>query len=314
MTRVGTPKLLITIVLLSIALSHRAVAEDESNANARRRYELGRQSFDAGRFAEAALEFEAAYRAVPHGVALIMAADAWERAGQLAQAADAWSGVPNASGVTPEQRAHALLRTNTLERLLGTVMITSAEPVDVHLEDSVARVTPARLHSAPGNRVVVALLYGRESKTSVRLALGKVVTLDLSPVIAARQRGADAKAATITPQPDARSANSWWTLRRSFGVGLVTAGTAGLALGAGFGFAATETKRKFDQRPSAELQQTGISQVRWANVGFIGGGALSLAGAVCLIWPQSPRIASTAAQARLRLSSRELGITVDGHF
>jgi len=105
------------LLLLLLAVAPNAVATDESAATAARRYELGRAAFEGGRFAEAALEFEAAFEAVPHAVSLFMAADAWERAGRLEQAADVWSGVTSAPGVTPEQKLRAEERSRTLERL-----------------------------------------------------------------------------------------------------------------------------------------------------------------------------------------------------
>src|SRR5215471_7937691 len=55
-------------------------AEPDAAAEARRQYNFGRTAYDAGRFTEAALAWEAAVAIKPHAATLYSAALAWERA------------------------------------------------------------------------------------------------------------------------------------------------------------------------------------------------------------------------------------------
>jgi len=300
------------LLLLLLAVAPNAVATDESAATAARRYELGRAAFEGGRFAEAALEFEAAFEAVPHAVSLFMAADAWERAGRLEQAADVWSGVTSAPGVTPEQKLRAEERSRTLERLLGTVIITSSAPATVRLDEGAPRRTPARLHGAAGMRTLVAVVGDQEQRRTLRLQSGQIIEVELAPL-----RAPAAAPAEVTPATELAAApqhGAWWTTQRWVGVALIGTGVAAAGVGAGFGVAAMNTKDDFDKAPTLELREQGLNQVRWANVGLIGGGLLSLTGMGFLLW--APSVSTESGQARLRasVSTEALGVSVEGRF
>ncbi len=300
------------VLALQVGFVPSALAADDGPAQAARNYELGRQAFEAERFAEAALEFEAAFQALPHAVSLFMAADAWERAGRLEQAADAWSIVPSAPGVSAEQASQADQRRRTLERLLGTVVVTSSEAASVRLDDGVARPTPARLHATAGTRTLVVLSGGHEERRAIRLDSGQLLTL---PLDSPPQR-------SLPPPPPAKSdvdrgparQPSWWTTPRIVGAGLLGAGAAGLAVGTGFGLAARQTKQDFDQSPTAQLREQGLSQVRWTNVGLIGGGILLLGGASLLVWAPAPEASATGASLSTRASSGGVSVEVTGRF
>jgi len=74
------------------------------------------------------------------------------------------------------------------------------------------------------------------------------------------------------------------------------------------------TKDDFDKAPTLELREQGLNQVRWANVGLIGGGLLSLTGMGFLLW--APSVSTESGQARLRasVSTEALGVSVEGRF
>ncbi len=298
----------IACLVLSLSMAPTALAAGQAESEAARRYELGRNAFEAGRFTEAALQFQAALDAVPHAVAAVMVADAWERAGRLDRAADAWVIVPGTPGVTAEQLAQAQERGAALERLVGTLIVTSTGPARVQLDGEVARPTPARLHGETGSRTLIAVLGNAEQRRVIQLSSGRVLEVHL---VATASR---TLAPTEASDPVPAEAKRWWTTPRVLGASLIGAGVASLAVGVAFGISATRTKDEFDRAPSPALRDRGLAQVRFTNVGLLAGGLLTLGGTACLVLAPTPESSPTGAVVAGRTTRQGFALRLAGTF
>src|SRR5271170_4982971 len=87
----------------------------DSAQEARQQYQAGTQAYQAKRFVEAALHFEAAVIQRPHAVALYTAALAWEQASRPERAADDFARALDVQGLSAAQIQQAHDRLSTLE-------------------------------------------------------------------------------------------------------------------------------------------------------------------------------------------------------
>src|SRR5580704_17472642 len=118
------------LLLAALCASSAARADDTSPApagdaaqQARQQYQAGMQAYEAKRFVEAALHFEAAVVQRPHAVALYTAALAWEEANRPERAADDFARALDVPGLSASQAQNAHDRLAALERALGTLEV-----------------------------------------------------------------------------------------------------------------------------------------------------------------------------------------------
>ena len=108
------------------------------------------QAYQAKRFVEAALHFEAAVVQRPHAVTIYTAALAWEQASRPDRAADDFSRSLDVQGLSPAQSQNAHERLAILERAMGTLDVTAPEGWRVQLDANTGVLAPAHLHAMPG--------------------------------------------------------------------------------------------------------------------------------------------------------------------
>jgi hypothetical protein len=278
--------------------------QPDSVARARERYDGGTRAFGQGRFVEAALEFEAAAAEKPSAVALYTAALSWERAGVSDRAADDYARTVALSGLPAEQAAAARDRLAALERVLGTLSVTSPEGWRVQLDANTEVAAPATLHGAPGLHTLGVHPTDRPAEQSTVVLQAGVTTVLSLPVaggsLAAQSAGASHEV----------------DLRR--GLGLVLVGAAGAALLAGglLGVEALEARDAYDGAPTQATLDHASHLQTWTNVAFIAGGCVMAAGLALVLWP-SPR-ASTGHAARpqpfVRVGLSPVAVVVEGTF
>ena len=148
---------------------------------ARQQYQAGMQAYQAKRFVEAALHFEAAVVQRPHAVALYTAALAWEQASRPERAADDFGRSLDVQGLSPSQTQNARDRLANLERTMGTLTVTAPDGWRVQLDANTGVPAPGHLHAMPGvHSLAVQSPSGPIQHRDVTLELGKTTHLDIN--------------------------------------------------------------------------------------------------------------------------------------
>ena len=220
-----------TFVAPSIVHAQEPTAE--AGAEARQQYQQGTQAFQAKRYEEAALHFEAAASFRTSAVALYTAALAWDLASKPERAADAYARAMGVGGLDPKQGNLARDRVAQLEKTLGTVVVTAPEGWRVQLDTFTEVLTPARLHGGTGVRSLSIRAPGKPiERRDVTLEAAKVSTLELKDEPKAVPREPEpAKPPPVVAPPPPPPRESFWITRRVIGVGVAGVGVA--ALGGG---------------------------------------------------------------------------------
>ena len=282
----------------------RADDVEEAKAHFRRGVELYR----AQRFGDAAEEFEAAYRAKPHGSIHYNVAQCRERLGQWPAAYRAYSDYLHE---LPDAKDRAAVRASMgkiEERLAKTgeqLLVVYSDPPGARVTvDGVLRgTTPLHLSLAPAAYALALALDGHEpasERVELTSSASRVVDLTLrrapQPVAAAlapdpgaghdlsaRPQPAEAERVPVAPAPAAPK--RLWPV-------WVAAGTAAAALAAGalFGASAKADAQAIssmgapDGARASQLAQSAQSKARTANILYgVAGGAAVAAGALYVI-------------------------------
>ena len=300
-------------------------------AVARQRYNAGSQAFQARRFVEAALHFEAASAAVPSAIALFTAALAWEQANTPDRAADDYGRALALPNLPADKATNAKERLAALEAVLGRLDVTAPDGYRVQLDALTEVATPAVLHGTAG---VHSLSVRAPDKSidhrQVTLQIGQATKLDLSqPPPDAKKEPEKPPAPVVTapppaPAPPPPEESTGVKVRRAAGFIALGFGGAALFSGVVLGLQANDARDAYVAHPSQQAYDHASSLQTWTNMVFIGGGVFAVGGAVLVLWP-SPRPASAPAKepekeeqsapaARLVIAPTLGGATLRGSF
>jgi hypothetical protein len=260
----------------------------DSAAEARQQYQQGTQAFQAKRYEEAALHFEAAASFRTNAVALYTAALAWDLASKPERAADAYARSLAVGGLDPKQGTLAKDRVAQLEKTLGTVVVTAPEGWRVQLDTFTEVLTPARLHGGTGVRSLSIRAPGRPiERRDVTLDANRVSNLELKEEPKAPKPEPEAPKPTAVairpPPPPAREA--YWIPRRVVGVGVAGVGVAALGGAIVIGVQANGSKAAYDAAPTQQSFDHASALQTWTNVSLIAGGVLLAGGIVLVLLP-----------------------------
>jgi tetratricopeptide (TPR) repeat protein len=260
-------------------------------ALANQRYLQGREAYRAGRLAEAAAEFRAAFDVFPQSPRLAFnLGRSLERLGRPGEAATAYRKyVELAPGAEDAGTVEALARSleeQAAARRPTLIALTRPSGASVTVDGvAMAEQTPLRAPIAPGAHLVVLRLDGyREEAVAIEVAENETRTIDL--VLVAAPAGAGALVAP-PPEVEPKSASGRSTLAWS----LVGGGALAASIGAVLHSNALETADAV--KP---LQPTETDRARWetlnedfsrqrlgASVSYGVGGALVTAGLYLLL-------------------------------
>jgi hypothetical protein len=275
-------------------------------------YEQARRAFKEERYRDAALGFEAAYRIRPDAIALYTAAQAWELALDPARAADAYARALASGKLDENQTARARDRLGALGAELGAVDVSGPEGTRVTLDDHGEWPVPARLHGAPGARVLsVVHPDGAAERRPLTLAAGSVARVDtLPPPAPAAAPVPQLGPPPVLPEPRKNPVYDPAPSERSpvwLGVGFGSLGAGIGVLGGAllFGLAAEDADGAAKAAPSAEGEEHADSLRTRALVMGVAGGALTALGTGIVIW-QSTRDSSGEAALRVRLNAQRV--------
>lgn len=305
---------LTSVAMLGILTPAAAHAQDppvvDSAAEARQQYTHGTQAFQAKRYEEAALHFEAAASFRTNAVALYTAALAWDLATKPERAADAYGRALAVGGLDPKQGNLAKDRVAQLEKTLGTVVVTGPEGWRVQLDTFTEVLTPARLHGGTGVRSLSIRAPGKPiERRDVTLDANKVSTLELKdePKAVTKVEPEPAKPPPPVAQPLPPRLESYWITRRVVGVGLAGVGVAALGSGIVIGLQANSAKTAYDAGPTQESFDHASSLQTWTNITLIAGG-LFIAGGIALV------LIPDKDEGRVRVSLAPGGAVMTGKF
>jgi len=297
-------------------IAPRARADEAQDAqDARTQFTQGREAFQAKRFAEAAQHFETAASLRPHAVALLTAGLAWDAAGQPDRAADALARCMDMPGLDAKQSSQAHERLAQLEKTLGTVQIIGPEGTRVQLDGASAWLLPARIHAAPGAKVlhIVPPAGVRLSSTKRDLVFeaGTVASLTIEPdrtaTPAARGTARTSEAPSVLPPSPGQEAaprGTSFSLRQGIGLSLVGASVLGLGAGVVLGTQALSAKDAYDAAPSRAAFDHANGLATWSTVAFVAGGVLAAGGVTLLVLPSDKKTNARVVPTGLGLALR----------
>ncbi len=301
---------------LALLIPSAAMAQEppvvDSAAEARQQYTQGTQAFQAKRYEEAALHFEAAASFRTNAVALYTAALAWDLATRPERAADAYGRALAVGGLEPKQGNLAKDRVAQLEKTLGTVVVTAPDGWRVQLDTFTEVLTPARLHGAAGVRSLSIRAPGKPiERRDVNLEASKISNLELKdePKVVPKPEPEPARPAAAVVAPPPPRQETYWITRRVVGVGVAGVGLAALGSGIILGLQANSAKDAYDAGPTRESFDHASSLQTWTNVSLIAGGVLIAGGIALVVIPDKDE-----GQGRVRARLTPGGAVVSGTF
>ncbi len=284
----------------------------DSAAEARQQYTQGTQAFQAKRYEEAALHFEAAASFRTNAVALYTAALAWDLATRPERASDAYGRALAVGGLEPKQGNLAKDRVAQLEKTLGTVVVTAPDGWRVQLDTFTEVLTPARLHGATGVRSLSIRAPGKPiERRDVNLEANKISNLELKdePKVVPKPEPEPARPAAAVVAPPPPRQETYWITRRVIGVGVAGVGLAALGSGIILGLQANSAKDAYDAGPTRESFDHASSLQTWTNVSLIAGGVLIAGGIALVVIPDKDE-----GQGRVRARLTPGGAIISGTF
>ena len=307
-------------------LPHVAFAQEDGAdpvAEAKKNFANGSKAFQAGRFVEAALAFEAAHYYKPNAVALYTAAIAWEQANQPERAADAFTRALDAQGLSQQQIGTAKERIAALEKTLGTLVVTGPEGAKAQLDALTEVPLPAHLHAAPGSHTLTVRLPGaKPEKRDVSLEVGQSKDLDVTPAKVAPK--VDTPPPPPPPKPDVpveKPAPSI-SLKRAIGFSALGVGVASAVSALVFGLEANSAGDAYNAAPSRGGFDNANSLATWSTVLWISAGVFVAGGVTLVLLPEGGGASDAAApkpepkkeEARLLLAPSAGGFVLRGSF
>jgi hypothetical protein len=276
------PKSAAAVLLTCLAVARPASADASPTADDRKAaseaFRDGDRAYKAGDFRHAAEAYHDAYVRAPHYAPLWNEARAWEKASEVARAANVYAKYLREAPSNAPDRNRATAALDRLAKKLARLDIHAASGLAEVKIDGVA-VEDVSVYVVPGAHVVEARSGTDVVRQSPSVDAGSVTSVALVAPAASLKD----EPPPPPPTPAASSARSWSPVVVYFG-GAVTAITAGLAIWSGFD--TLSQKSTFNSAPTQDNLDSGRSKESRTNV-LIGASAgvalLSLAAAVFLV-------------------------------
>jgi hypothetical protein len=308
---------------LGLLISGAFVHAQDSAAEARQHFNEGSEALRDKRFREAALHYEAAGKLRPHPSAFFTAAMAWDKAEDPNRAADDFAKSLDLPGLNAKDTKTATDRLAVLERTLGTLVIKGPSELVVQLEGLTEANPPARLHGAPGIRVLLVDRGGKIERRDVKLKLGESTEIDVTEPLHAEVPTAAVSASaapaptTTAPQselpPDSSHGDPAKTRKyigyTAMGLGAVSAGVAIV-----FGFKTLSARDDYQSTPTHDSYDHATSMKTWTNVGWAGAAVLGGVGAALVFWPKSKDPHADSQSAAITVTTTPGGVQLQGAF
>lgn len=276
-------RLVACLTLVQALVSAGARADDAADLDKK-----ARTAFEKKDYAGAAAAFEEAYRVKPHAATKYNAALAWEKANELARAADAFESALSSDGLDEARAKAARTRLAVLKPMLGYVFVEKPIGATVSVAHVADAPVPTRFHLSPGSH---ELSFKRRDGTTTKQALvlkaGSTTTVEAEDSAAPASAEPELKPVGDAPTPAApprepapkdapRGCPSC-----TWGWVALGAGVAAAGAGAYFGVQTLSAKSDFDDsgKTDADARDRAVTNRTFANVAF---GVAAVAGGVGL--------------------------------
>ncbi|MDD5307099.1 MAG: PEGA domain-containing protein [Deltaproteobacteria bacterium] len=305
----------LAIVVLALAATSVPVASvaqaTDAQAVARQRYAAGKGLFEQGKFAEALVEFQAAYDAKPHPTVLKSVAECKVQMGDVAGAVEVLQRYADDPQVT--DKAAAQKRLDEVKAMLGKLQLAST-PIGagVMLDGAVTgKVTPYTFELNPGGHEVALNVEGYDPIVKqVTLETGKTAVLAVD--FAADGKAVPTPSETKLVDPFAEDGNknaepapeegkasegpspAFWVCAAVTGVGLVS--------GTVFGTLALGDEDDYKKSPTQDKLDNGQRDALIADVSFGVAAAAAIVGVVILFTGDSGEAEAGAKASAKRVN------------
>ncbi len=316
MTNAGLRRVALSAVVALAAGALPAPAQaapppQEKVEDAKHFFEAASKAFDEGRFVDAARAFEEAFRIKPNPAPLINAGDAWEKAGEYANAARDYQKVLKLEQSSQQDRVDAIDRLARLKPQLGTIELLGKPGQRVRVDDEEFKGGDSVFVYPGPHRVSLIDVDGAKVR-ALNIAAGTVRSVDvasLQPAPGAKRTSGDSGDGEGGAAHDAGAQQGGvrpvtWI---AFGVGGV--GAIGAVV---FGLSANSAASSFDAQPNQTDYDTFNRNKLLTNVslgvGIVGVGV----GTVLLLRDLKKGRAAPADHTATRRGPRPRGyVTVD---
>ncbi len=263
--------------------------------SARSRYEAGTEALQKRRFAEAALNFEAAATLNPHAASWFMASVAWQEAFRPERSADALAHAISMGGLDDATLERSKGELAKLESTLGTVDLTAPSGWRMQIGGAPLKEAPARLHALPGAHTLrVAPIELPVFDRPVQLVAGGVVTIALTVSDARAEAPASAQVVERVLVP---SESGVVQTRRTIGAAVFGLAIATAAAGTILGLSALDARDAY----RTSRTQGAFDHVRylegWTNAAWVSSILFAGVGAALFFWPAPSSSATTKGAA-----------------
>lgn len=310
-----------TITFTKCAAAEEDVADPA--AEAKKQFTAGMKAFQASRFVEAALAFEAAHYYKPNAVALYTAALAWKEANQPERAADAFGRALDAQGLNPQQSSMAKESLTALEKTMGTLVVTGPPDAKVQVDALTEATVPARLHATPGTHSLTVRLAGQKpEKRDATFEIGQVKEIDVTP--SKVEPKIEPKVDTTPKQPDVVVQTvTTISVKRAIGFSAIGVGGAAAVSALIVGLQAVSAGNAYDAAPTREGYNHANALATWSTVLWISAGVFVAAGVTLVLIPEKSGTdkekpaddkSKSNADARLLVAPTVGGLVLRGAF
>jgi hypothetical protein len=265
------PNALLVCVAASalLALSQPAQCAEVSAAQKKEAaalFKKGEVAFKKNDFAGAATAFEAANDIAPHPAALFNAARAYERAGELAQAANLCARYLRDAPEGDKRRGKAMGMLAELRPKLGRITVIAVDADDITLDGAALALEETYVN--PGDHQVAGRFGNRMARRKVNVVAGSLerVTLEPKKVVPAAtlDQGEEVAPESDAPKDVAAPESSGFS-PALFYVGLgATAVLAGATVWSGLD--TNSAREDFDKNPSRDALDEGESKQSRTNL------------------------------------------------
>lgn len=323
---------LAAIVLLSAALAataQTALAGDdqatpapsaESRKAAGEAFAQGEDAFRARRYSEAGDAFERAYSFVPHPDALLNAARAWQKDGDLARAANLLDRYLKAAASDAPDRKAASADLAALAKKLGRFDVYAPGVDVITIDDHPIKTAGAttRVYVNPGTHIVRGQVGSATVQRTQGVDPGGIASVAITPEGSGSSANSSGGVATTAPTatptaaptsapPPGSSSRPLPPVAAAIGAG-VTAVLLGATIGSGVD--TLNAKSDFDMSPTQTLLTDGRAKQSRTNILLgvtLGAAALTAVAAIWLVRWESP-----GASAKVGLDAG--GVRAAGSF
>jgi tetratricopeptide (TPR) repeat protein len=228
--------LLLCVATLLLAAGAAAQSPDQKTL-ARERFGEASAAHARGEYVEAARLFEEAHRLAPAAGAKFNAGIAWDQAGDLPRAADAYETALEMGGLDEQDAKQAESRLSALKQQLGSLRIEEPPGAVVSVAQLERASVPARAHVRPGSYQLRAEIGAHTTTMRVSIGAGEVKTIrfdkpgsggEVETTRPSTKRPTDDGPISTGPddrRPPRSSAQKTWGWI-ALGAGVVLAGTA----------------------------------------------------------------------------------------